>query len=145
MRERQRGGIIFTSSASAYQGTALVANYAATKAYNLVLAEGLWDELRIAGIDVLGFAPGATNTPGFHSASPQYRSVSAMPYMEPAPTVAEALSALGRVPSHIAGRANRLAFLITSRLLARKQAISLVSDNMRKLYPDRANMKPSTT
>ena len=139
MRDRRRGGIIFVSSASAYQGTALVANYAATKAYNLILAEGLWDELRTAGVDVLGFAPGATNTPGFHSANPRYKSVT-MPYMEPGPTVAEALAALGKTPSTIAGRANRLAAFLTSRLMPRHQAIKLFGQNMRKLYPNRANL-----
>lgn len=48
MVSRQRGGIIMLSSASALQGTAYAANYAATKAYNLILAESLWDELQRA-------------------------------------------------------------------------------------------------
>jgi short-subunit dehydrogenase len=134
MRERRRGGIVFTSSASAYQGTALVANYAATKAYNLVLAEGLWNELQEAGVDVLGFAPGATNTPGFHSGTPQYKTAS-VPYMEPGPTVAEALAALGKSPSRIAGKTNRMSFFLLSRLMSRTQAIKLVSASMHKLYP----------
>jgi short-subunit dehydrogenase len=133
MRQRQRGGIIFISSASAYQGTALVANYAATKAFNLILAEGLWEELRAAGVDVLGFAPGATNTPGFHKDNPAYTSI-AMPYMEASPTVAEAIAALGKTPSRIAGRGNRQAAFLTSRLLSRTQAIKLFGNSMRKLY-----------
>jgi len=141
MRERRRGGIIFVSSASAYQGTPLVTNYAATKAYNLILAEGLWDELSNAGVHVLGFAPGATNTPGFHRDHPQHKSIP-MPYMEPGPTVSEAIAALGKTPSRIAGRSNRLASFLTSRLLSRKQAIKLFGDNMRKLYPNiSANLK----
>jgi len=133
MRQRKRGGIIFLSSASAYQGTALVANYAATKAFNLILAEGLWDELRTAGVDVLGFAPGATNTPGFHKDSPRYQAVS-MPYMEAAPTVAEALAALGKTPSRIAGNGNRAAAFLTGRLLNRERAIRLFGNSMRKIY-----------
>lgn len=133
MRQRKRGGIIFISSASAYQGTALVANYAATKAFNLILAESLWDELRTSGVDVLGFAPGATNTPGFHKDNPQYRAV-AMPYMEAAPTVAEAIAALGRTPSTVAGRSNRSATFFTGRFLSRERAIRLFGDSMRKIY-----------
>jgi short-subunit dehydrogenase len=133
MRQRGRGGIIFLSSASAYQGTALVAHYAATKAFNLILAEGLWDELRSSGVDVLGFAPGATNTPGFHKDRPRYQAVS-MPYMEAAPTVAEAIAALGRTPSRVAGGGNRAAALLTGRLLPRKSAIKLFGDSMRKIY-----------
>lgn len=135
MRTRRRGGLLFLSSASAYQGTALVAHYAATKAYNLILAEGIWDELRASDVDVLGFAPGATNTPGFHSADPQYKAVNKMPYMEAGPTVAEALAALGKRPSRVAGRSNRFAAFLTSRLISRKRAITLFGENMRKLYP----------
>jgi short-subunit dehydrogenase len=133
MRERKHGGMIFLSSASAYQGTALVANYAATKAYNLILAEGLWDELREVGVDVLGFAPGATNTPGFHKADPNYKAIN-MPYMEPEPTVAEALAALGKTPSKVAGNSNRAATFLTGRLMARKAAIKLFGKSMRKVY-----------
>ena len=40
------------SSMGALQGMVRVANYSATKAYNLVLAEGLWAELRDDGVDV---------------------------------------------------------------------------------------------
>ena len=53
MLARRRGGMIMLSSGSAQQGTAYVANYAATKAYNRILAESLWEELRGEGIDVL--------------------------------------------------------------------------------------------
>jgi uncharacterized protein len=49
MAERGRGGIILMSSLSANQGSPLIANYGATKAYNLLPAEGLWYELRQRG------------------------------------------------------------------------------------------------
>lgn len=52
------------TSASAVNGTAFVANYAGTKAYNLILGESLWYELRSQGVDVVGFMPGPTRTPG---------------------------------------------------------------------------------
>src|SRR5205814_614389 len=67
---RGRGGFIFLSSGSALRGTALTAGYAATKAWNLVLAESLWDELREAGVDVMAVVPGPTRTPGFLSSAP---------------------------------------------------------------------------
>lgn len=135
MVARGRGGIIFFSSASAFQGTPLVANYAATKAYNHILGEGLWDELRGTGVDVLAFAPGATDTPGFREASPRPERVGGMRVMEPEPTIAEALAALGKTPSHIAGRSNRLAALLTSRLMSRRRAIATFGASMRRLYP----------
>ena len=71
MVERRRGGIIFLSSGSAMYGTAYSANYAATKAYDLILAESLWYELGRYGVDVLGFMPGSTKTPGWDANAPK--------------------------------------------------------------------------
>ena len=67
LAERGKGGIILMSSMSGYQGTAMVANYAATKAYDTILAEGLWYELRGRGVDVLACIAGATLTPSYES------------------------------------------------------------------------------
>jgi len=53
MLKRRHGGIVLMSSLSSSQGSALIANYSATKAYNRLLAEGLWEELRTQGVDVL--------------------------------------------------------------------------------------------
>src|SRR5262245_16574966 len=45
MRRRRRGGMIFISSIVAFAGVPSWSNYAASKAYDLVLAEGLAKEL----------------------------------------------------------------------------------------------------
>jgi len=37
---------VLMSSLSSSQGSPLITNYSATKAYNRLLAEGLWEELR---------------------------------------------------------------------------------------------------
>jgi short-subunit dehydrogenase len=58
LARRGRGGIILMSSLVAFQGVARAANYAATKAYVQVLAEGLSRELAAKGVDVLAAAPG---------------------------------------------------------------------------------------
>ena len=52
MRERKKGGILFLSSIMALAGAAKWANYNATKAHNLVLAEGLAQELKKDNIRV---------------------------------------------------------------------------------------------
>lgn len=134
MVARRRGGIILMSSASALQGTAYAANYAATKAYNLILAESLWDELRGHGVDVLGFMPGATRTPGFESSTPRLERSRLAHVMEPQPTVKEALQALSRGPSRIAGRRNRFTIQLAGRLMPRKASIALVGKTMRAWY-----------
>jgi hypothetical protein len=57
------GGIILMSSLSAFQGSAYISTYSATKAFNIVLAEGLWKEWRRNGVDVLACIAGAIRTP----------------------------------------------------------------------------------
>jgi uncharacterized protein len=71
MLARGRGGVVLVSSLSATMGSALIANYGATKAYNLVLAEGLWEELRTRGVDVMACCPAAVSTPNYAASGPQ--------------------------------------------------------------------------
>lgn len=60
MRARGRGGIAIVSSLAALQGTRYLSIYAASKAYELILAESLWDELGDHGVDALAYVVGAT-------------------------------------------------------------------------------------
>lgn len=131
---RQRGGMIFVSSLSALQGTACFAHYAGTKAWNLMLAESLWEELGVHGVDVLGYLVGSTRTPGFAQSAPQLERVGFIPIMSAQATVCEALMALGQRPSRIAGRMNRLLSGALVRLLPRAWAVRLVSRTTRAMY-----------
>jgi short-subunit dehydrogenase len=132
MQRRKRGGIILLSSASALYGTAYSANYAGTKAYNLIMGESLWYELKKEGVDVLGFMPGCTRTPGFDKHNP--RPSAFVPVMSAEETVEDALESLGRRPSRIAGSVNRLAYFLLGRLLSRRGAINAVSGSMGKIF-----------
>src|SRR5438270_12748350 len=115
------------------RGTALSAVYAATKAWNLVLAESLWDELRDTGVDVLGVLPGPTRTPGFVSSAPQPGLVT-QNIMEPAEVAREALDALGSAPSMVPGQANRDSEAFMGSL-DRPEAIRIMGEVMRAAYP----------
>lgn len=137
MAQRRRGGIILMSSLSGFQGHAMVGTYAATKAFDLVLGEALWAELREKGVDVLAFCPGATRTPGYLGSNPRPIGALSAPLMDPDETVAEALAALGRGPTRIAGRSNRLAAFVLHRLLPRRTLVELMSRTTRAMY-DRA-------
>lgn len=137
MRARGHGGIILMSSLSAAQGSALIANYAATKAFNLTLAEGLWDELRAAGIDILASMPSAISSAQPASANSSMASATSTPRL----VVAETLAALGRRPSVIPGKGNRLAALIIRRVLPRRTAITLMGRVLHGMYPDAAAKK----
>jgi len=91
MAARGRGAIVLLSSLLAFQGVPRAANYAATKAYVQVLAEGLHRELGPQGVDVLAAAPGPVHT-GFGA-----RANMRMTLALPAATVVRAsLRALGR-------------------------------------------------
>ncbi len=132
MAERKRGGIIFLSSGSALSGTAYSANYAGTKAYNLILAESLWYELKPYGVDVLGFMAGPTKTTGWDANAPKPDRF--VKVMDVKTTVTEALQALGKRPSLIAGKSNRVGYFFMGRMLSRARAIRIVSGSMEKMF-----------
>jgi short-subunit dehydrogenase len=136
MAARGRGGLLLVSSMSALQGSPLVATYAATKAFDLVLGEGLWEELRERGVDVLAFCAGATRTPNYEASRPRKASRLAPAVMEPAAVVAEALACLGKTPSAIAGRGNRVASLLMHRLLPRRVAVEIMGRATRARYSE---------
>ena len=69
MIARGRGGVILMTSLAGNQGSPYIATYAASKAFNRVLAEGLWYELKDKGVDVLACCAGAVRTPGYSGAA----------------------------------------------------------------------------
>ncbi|MBI3174800.1 MAG: SDR family NAD(P)-dependent oxidoreductase [Chloroflexi bacterium] len=103
MRARKRGGIIFVSSISALSGTSDFSEYSATKAYDLVLGEALWQELRPCGVDVLTMIVDAADTPGWRTENPNPEAKTWPPVMSAADTVRETLEALGKTPSFVPG------------------------------------------
>ena len=132
MVERGRGGIIFMSSFAAEAGTATVALYSSTKAFDLLLAEGLWYELRESGVDVVAIRPGSTRTPSWESTQPPEGEIKGV--MDPADVVREALAALGHTPSLVAGPDNRAAEAMF-RSMSRRQVIEIVSGITTRLVP----------
>jgi uncharacterized protein len=130
-KAQKRGGLILISSASALQGSALVQHYAASKAYILTLAEGLWYEMRPYGVDVLGLMPGSTDTPAIYVGDPD---LSEAYIMEPKEVAVEALEVLGRQPSLISGIRNRWSFFLLTRVLSRKRGIEIVGDRLMRMY-----------
>jgi short-subunit dehydrogenase len=118
MRQLGRGGIIFLSSSVAFSAVPLWSNYAASKAHDLVLAEGLAKELRQDGISVLALCPGATQTefwpPGSKPLFPQ----------QPSAVVDLALRKLGRRTTVVAGWINSITAFST-RLLPRSWNASI--------------------
>jgi short-subunit dehydrogenase len=130
MARRGRGGLLVVSSLAGGQGNPWLASYAASKAFQIVLAEGLWAELRGRGVDVLACRAGATRTPAFAASGPRAQ----VPLMEPEAVVEVALAALGRGPTVVAGALNRVAAFLFTRLLPRRLAIRAMERATRRLY-----------
>ena len=139
MVARGRGGVILMSSLSGNIGSAQLAVYAATKAFTLVAADGLWAELRPHGVDVLAVQPGSTRTPGWLSSQPARDQAdddaTGIPVMQPGDVVREALAALGVEPVVVPGESNRQGAAALAAL-PRRQAIELMSAITSRLVPN---------
>src|SRR5262249_4775742 len=135
MVARGRGGVILLSSLSGSVGSAQLAVYAATKAFNLVVADAFWAELRTHGVDVLAVPPGSTRARGWLSSQRARAGGLGLPVMEPAEVVREALAALGVEPVVVPGELNRQGAEALARL-PRRQAIELMSAVTRRLVPN---------
>lgn len=135
--QRGHGGVLLLSSMSGFQGSALVGIYAASKAFDTVLGEVLWEELGRKGVDVLVCAAGATYTPGFNRSTPVDKRANAFP-MQPEQVATEALDQLGKGrPTWVPGRFNRLVVGALTRLLPRGAAVRFISRNTRAMYEGR--------
>jgi short-subunit dehydrogenase len=122
---RGRGGLLLVSSVEGYFGVPYSTAYAASKAYVLSLAEGLWGEARRSGVDVLALVPGPLDTPLFRS-----RGVR-VPAMAPRTAAELALDQLGGGPSYVPARLDRWMFRIL-RALPRRSAVRLMGCGMRR-------------
>lgn len=132
MQERKRGGIIILSSGAGELSSAYNAAYSASKAFDLKLAESLWAELKDDGIDVLGFMPGPTATPGYEA---QGGDKNGSMVMTAEASVRQALAALGKYPKYSAGSFGmRLAHQIITRLIPTSWRIKIVSNQIKKMF-----------
>lgn len=129
---RGRGSIVLMSSMAGNQGSAMVATYAASKAFDTVLGEGLWAELGPKGVDVLVCIAGATSTPNFLAQTPESKRAQVFP-MSPEDVARGALANLRNGPVYHAGPVNRLVATAT-RFMGRRAAVSFMSKNTRKVY-----------
>ena len=92
--------VIFDESC---EGSPKLTAYAASKAFNAILAEGLWGELRSQGIDVLAsvflLLAGAIRTPGYTLAQQK----SAPGTLDAAIVVKKTFKVLGKRPVTVPG------------------------------------------
>ena len=129
MRGRGRGAVVLMSSLAGMQGAPRLAAYAAGKAFNTVLGESLWHELRGQGIDVVVSCAGAISTPRYLKSTDR----TAPGTMTPDAVARETLDALGKGPRVVPGVLNRIFARLFERLLPRSTAIELMAASTKDL------------
>ena len=112
MAERGKGSIIQVSSIAGHIVMPFMAEYTASKAFQLTFGEALYYEFKDYGIDFLVLSPGATKSRRVNFG------------MEPTDVVAEALNALGRQPCILPGWRNRWSAFRNRHLRSRRRAIA---------------------
>jgi len=130
MAARGRGGIVLLSSLTAFWGSAWVATYGATKAFNLSLGEALAHELAECGVDIVVSCAGATRTPGFLNRVAGRKAPRAM---SPEAVAEQTLLALPKRGAFVPGTFNRFAQQLLSRLLPRRSAIRIMAGHTKTL------------
>lgn len=134
MVKNGKGSIILMSSLAGFQGSGFLSSYAATKAFNRVLAESIWYEWKNKGVDVIACCAGATSTKNYLETNPGKSGFLAPRVTTPEEVVEECFKYLGKKPSFVAGRGNRIASFFMQRILPRKTAIRIMGDTSKKIY-----------
>jgi hypothetical protein len=62
MVARRRGDILIVASTASFQSVPYISTYAATKAFDLLFAEGLAEEMKPHGVRVCALCPGSTES-----------------------------------------------------------------------------------
>ncbi len=130
MQRQRSGGLILMSSMAGNQGTPLLSTYAATKAFNTILAEGLCEELRGKNIDIIASIAGAISTPGFQNLG---KDGEAFGTLSPEEVVSKTLAQLGRRSSVVPGVFNKVGKFLMMRCLPRSMAIKIMHQNTKSL------------
>ncbi len=122
MLARRAGGIILMSSGAGLQGSPYYAHYSATKAYDITLAEALWGEFKPYNVDVLACVAGMT----LSTAAKGYQHLDTSTFQTTTELVEEAMAALGKTCTLMAGEFNRKN-LETTKALPREKLIEIMS------------------
>ncbi|HJY88028.1 MAG TPA: SDR family oxidoreductase [Candidatus Acidoferrales bacterium] len=118
MIERRRGDILIVASTAGFQGVPYITTYAATKAFDLLFAEALAEEVRRYGIRVSALCPGSTETEFRYAAGQPERTQG---HPESAEKVARVgLEALAKGKSSVISGVGNLLGVLGQRLAPRR-------------------------
>lgn len=141
MVSRGRGDVLILASTAAFQAVPYISTYAATKAFDLLFAEGLAEEMKPHGVRVCALCPGSTESE-FAQVAEQTNVAAARGHRETAEKVARTgLRALAAGKSYvISGMGNY--FGAHSQRLVPRRLVTRVAAN---LFRPRNERKPLKT
>lgn len=145
MKDRGRGGVILMSSLTAFNGSPYISAYGATKAFNLILGEGIAYELGKLGVDVTVCCAGVITTPNFEEGFSGKASVIEPPKMTPEEVARRTLDALGRRKVIIPGSMNGFLSFLMRRIMSRQGAVRLMARTVEDLSIDERQTEQHTS
>lgn len=132
MLARGRGAVVIVGSVAGMLPMPLHALYSASKAFDNVLGEALYEELRGTGVDVLALEPGSTETEFQQQAGEKAHAGEKADEV-----VRKALEALGREPALVPGWFAWLRANLALRLLSRPLLLAAVRKATQARMPGR--------
>jgi uncharacterized protein len=133
----RRAGVIFLSSQTAFVPIPYFTTYTATKAFDLVFAEGLAEEMRGEPLDVLALCPGAVKTEFGRRAG--FSPGNLPGALDPETVARDGLHALGRHTVYVPGFGGQTAF---SPLLVPRRLAAIGIGAIMGLVNDRFGRRP---
>jgi len=131
MVARRRGDVMILASTASFQSVPYLSTYAATKAFDLLFAEGLAEEMRPYGIRVCALCPGPTVSE-FNEVAGQTHITSAMRSRETAEKVARTgLRALAAGKSYVISSTGNYLGVHMQRLVPRRMVSRIAAGMFR--------------
>ncbi|MDP9339279.1 MAG: SDR family oxidoreductase [Acidobacteriota bacterium] len=128
MVERRSGDVLILASTASFQAVPFISTYAATKAFDLLFAEGLAEEMKPYGIGVCALCPGSTESE-FHVVAGQEKF---MRKAETAEKVARTgLTALAAGKSYVISGLGNYLGAVGERLVPRRMVTRIAGNIFR--------------
>ena len=129
MVARRRGDVLILASTASFQAVPFISTYAATKAFDLLFAEGLAEEMKLHGIRVCALCPGSTESE-FHAVAGQENFTSKNP--ETAEQVARTgLQALAAGKSYVISGLGNYLSAQSQRIVPRRMVTRIAASMFR--------------
>ncbi len=127
MIQRRSGDVLIVASTASFQAVPYISTYAATKAFDLIFAEGLAEEMKPHGIRVCALCPGSTESE-FREVANQGSAPASNRQQEPAAKVARVgLQGLAAGKSYVISGAKNYLGAQVQRLVPRRTVTSIAA------------------